>query len=291
MTMQGIDVSNWDYGLSLGCIDYDFVIAKITQGTGYRDKCCDGFISEAKTQGKPWGVYHYIDGSGADAEADYFVSQCRDAGYLGGGILVLDWESIQNAAWQDESYLEAVIAAVKAKCGIAPLVYASESVFPWEVCERQGCGTWVAQYADENPTSYQTTPWNEGAYTCDIRQYASTGRLDGFTGALDLDKAYITSEEWARFASPSGSDAGSASGSCATVTLLALEVAHGVYGNGEKRQQALGTLYDQVQAEVNRLYKLADRTINGDFGNGEVRKQALGVDYEAVQEIVNLILA
>lgn len=289
MTMQGVDISNWDYGIELSCIEYDFIIAKITQGTTYRDRYCDGYVGKAKAMGKCWGVYHYIDGSGADAEAEYFVSNCRDAGYLGNGILVLDWESIQNKAWQNESYLEALIESVKAKCGITPLVYASASVFPWEVCDRQGCGTWVAQYADEEPTGYQDSPWNEGAYTCDIRQYASTGYLDGFTGALDLDKAYMTPEQWAKFANPAGGD--SAPTTCKTVTEMALEVAHGVYGDGDTRKAALGAMYEQVQTEVNRLYRLAGKAINGDYGNGEVRKNALGDDYAAVQAVVNLILA
>ena len=291
MAMRGIDISNWDYGIELSCIDYDFVIAKVTQGTTYRDAYCDSYIARAREMGKCWGVYHYIDGSGAEAEAEYFVSQCRAAGYLGAGILVLDWESIQNRAWQDESYLEAVIEAVKAKCGITPLVYASASVFPWEVCDRQECGTWVAQYADEEPTGYQDFPWNEDAYTCDIRQYASSGHLDGFTGALDLDKAYMTAEQWARFANPAGGNANNTPANCKTVTEMALEVARGVYGDGDTRRAALGAMYDQVQAEVNRLYWLADKVINGDYGNGGARKAALGGDYEAVQTVVNIILA
>ena len=34
MAMKGIDISNYQRGLDLGAIDYDFVFCKATEGTG-----------------------------------------------------------------------------------------------------------------------------------------------------------------------------------------------------------------------------------------------------------------
>ena len=53
-------------------------------------------------------------------------------------------------------------------------------------------------------TGYQATPWNEGAYSCAIRQYSSAGRLDGFGGNLDLNKFYGDRAAWAKYAGGNG---------------------------------------------------------------------------------------
>lgn len=84
------------------------------------------------------------------------------------------------------------------------------------------------------------------------------------------------------------------------VTALAEAVIRGEYGNGDQRKAALGSRYDEVQAEVNRILNgggapapavdinaLADAVMRGDYGNGQARKDALGVNYEAVQAEVN----
>ena len=52
----------------------------------------------------------------------------------------------------------------------------------------------------ERPTGYQDKPWNEGAYTCVIRQYSSCGRLNGWGGNLDLDKFYGDKDAWNKYA-------------------------------------------------------------------------------------------
>ncbi len=83
------------------------------------------------------------------------------------------------------------------------------------------------------------------------------------------------------------------------VTALAEAVIRGEYGNGDDRKAALGSRYDEVQAEVNRILSapapapavdinaLADAAMRGDFGNGQDRVNALGANYDAVQAEVN----
>lgn len=202
MTMRGIDVSNWQRGIDLSRVPCDFVIAKSTEGTAYVDPCCDGFVRQAIQLGKCWGFYHYVTGGDPEAEADFWVAQT--SGYFHAGLPCVDWESGGNRAWGDLGYLRRFVRRVIERTGVRPLVYASASAFPWSVCEELGCGAWVAQYASDGATGYQDSPWNEGAYACVIRQYSSAGRLDGYGGSLDLDKAYVTGEQWALYADPDG---------------------------------------------------------------------------------------
>lgn len=197
MAMQGIDISGWQAGIDLSKVPCDFVIVKATQGVGFVSGACDAQVQQAISLGKPFGFYHYVDGSGAQAEADFFIDHC--AGYFGKGIPCIDWESAENSAWGNTGYLRQLVQRVIDRTGVKPLIYASAGSFPWDVAQALDCGAWVAQYASNNATGYQDAPWNEGAYDCAIRQYSSAGRLAGYNGNLDLDKAYMDAAGWARY--------------------------------------------------------------------------------------------
>lgn len=207
MSLQGIDVSSWQSGIDVSKVPCDFVIAKATQGVTYVNPDCDRVIQQCIKIGKPFGVYHYVDGSGAVAEADYFVNNSR--GYVGKGVLAIDWEAEQNSAWGNEAYLEQLVRRVIERTGVKPLIYSMASRYAQvaAVAKKLDCGLWIAEYADMNPTGYQAHPWREGAYACAIRQYASTGRLNGWGGNLDLNIAYMTREQWAKYANPGGKPA------------------------------------------------------------------------------------
>lgn len=294
-SLKGIDISNWQAGIDVSAVPSDFVIVKATQGAGYVSPDFKRQVDQAISAGKLVGIYHYIDGAGVEREMDHFISKW--SAYKGRAIPVLDWESIQNSAWQDEGYLERCIKHFVSRAQVPPIVYASLSVFPWDVCSRNNCGTWVAQYADMNPTGYQENPWNEGAYSCVIRQYSSTGRLSGWNGNLDINKAYITAEQWKLYANPGTIVEGTPDPSGdKSVSALADEVMAGVWGNGQERVDRLTSAgYDAnaVQAEVNRRYsektvsQLADEVLAGMHGDGDDRKASLGSRYDEVQAEVN----
>ena len=93
-----------------------------------------------------------------------------------------------------------------------------------------------------------------------------------------------------------------------TVSEVAQEVLQGKWGNGQTRKKKLiaaGYDYNAVQAEVNKLVKVATTTtapkkksneeiakevLQGKWGNGADRKKKLkaaGYDYNAIQKIVN----
>lgn len=70
------------------------------------------------------------------------------------------------------------------------------------------------------------------------------------------------------------------------------EVLSGEWGNGSTRKNALiaaGYDYAEIQKEVTRISKLTDRALKGEFGTGDTRKEKLGTDYDLVQWNINRI--
>jgi len=203
MSLKGIDISAWQEDLDVTAVDADFVIIKATQGTHYVNRCCDTHYQQAIQSGKLRGVYHYAEGGDPIAEANFFVDNCL--GYIGDAILVLDWESGENRSFNvcDFVWCKQWLDHVHSRTGVNPLLYFS-AAYRGRFDDIGDYGFWIAQYGDDDPTGYQETPWNEGAYDCAIRQYSSNGRIRGYDGPLDINKAYMDAEGWGRYANPSG---------------------------------------------------------------------------------------
>lgn len=138
-----------------------------------------------------------------------------------------------------------------------------------------------------------------------IRHYDVTGKL--------CPAPYVAASKWAalKAAITGGSSSGGTTEAApsGTVEELARRVIAGEFGNGDARRAALGSRYDEVQAEVNRILGggsasqgsssfgagvdiegLAQAVIRGDYGNGDARRAALGTNYDTVQARVNEIL-
>lgn len=267
--MNGIDISNWQAGIDLSKVPADFVIMKATQGTTYVSPDCDRQYQQARKLGRLRGVYHYVDGSGATREADYFVDHCK--GYIHDAILAIDWEQEQNHAWGNYEYLKRLVRRVIERTGVKPLLYAPAGIYAGisRVAAALDCGLWIAQYADMTATGYQEHPWNEGSYSCAIRQYTSAGNLPGWSANLDLNKAYIDPAAWAKYANPTGKPATAqkpaapAQPARKSLDAIAAEVIAGKWGNGTDRVNRLRAAgYDPtaVQAKVNERMKPPART-------------------------------
>lgn len=205
MTLNGIDISNWQAGINLSAVPADFVIIKATEGTTYVSPEADTQYQGAKSAGRLLGVYHFATGAGAVEEAKFFLSNIQ--GYLGEAALFLDWEGAVVS--QGVGYAKDFLDYVYQQTGIRPLIYMSKSVtssYDWSSVSAN-YGLWVAQYADSTPTGYQDDPWTDakgyGSWSGPaIFQYASTGRLSGYDGNLDLDKFYGDTAAWQAYAKP-----------------------------------------------------------------------------------------
>lgn len=200
--MNGIDIARYQKGINLALVPCDFVIVKATQGISYVSPTFKSQMEQTVSLGKLVGAYHYAGGGGAVPEAKHFIETVRD--YIGKAILVLDWEGDQNPNFTNPNYAMEFLATVKKETGITPFIYMSKSVcrqYNWN----PAYPLWCAQYKNQNHTGYQEEPWTDskgfGAWqNCLILQYSSKGRLPNYQGNLDLDKAYITKDEWLKYA-------------------------------------------------------------------------------------------
>lgn len=297
MAMNGIDIASHQTGIDLTVVPCDFVIIKATEGTTYVNPDYARAYQQAKSAGKCLGIYHYASGGNVQTEADHFLRQVGNR--IGEAVLILDWESYTNPAFEvnDHAWVKSWCDYVKGKTGVAPVVYVQQSAMS-RLSGIGNYGLWVAQYADMNPTGYQATPWNEGAYSCVMRQYSSCGRLNGYGGNLDLNKFYGDRVAWNKYAGkgnaakPTETSKPVANTPGGSTIDLVVGVMQGKYGDGDNRKNALGTRYNEVQNFINHIYSasadtLVSETKAGKYGNGDTRKIILGSRYTEVQNKIN----
>lgn len=299
--MHGIDVSNWQSGLIPSNLSIDFCIAKATEGMGYTDPCCDGFIQNCLENGILWGFYHFARENDPAAEAEYFVQETYN--YFGNGIPVLDYET---ANWNNREWCELFMSKVHELTGIWPVLYISAYMVP-EFADSwipQTCGLWLAgyPYPAESWTN-DKMPYSIGEWEfCAIWQFTSSLQLPGYSGNLDGNIAYMDADAWLKYAGAPWQDIEPLPdpkpepnpSPTKSIDDLAVETILGEYGTGAERQRLLGSNYNDVQERVNQYYNRARECIRGDWGNGWNRTNALtGAGYNAdiVQRIVNEMMS
>lgn len=290
--MRGIDISNWQAGLSPSALPIDFCICKATEGVGYTDQTCDDFVQECIENNILWGFYHFARENEPEEEAEYFYREC--ANYFGYGIPVLDYET---SNYNNREWCERFLDRLHELSGIWAMLYISASRCgeyenSW-ISEK--CGLWVAgypwdmdSYEQAGNMPYNIYPWNFAA----IWQFTSGLNLDGWR--LDGDIAYMDESGWMKYAqSTDNPHHGEKPKPEKNLDDYVLEVLLGEYGDGEDRKRLLGAKYEMVQERINQLYEIAEEVIDGKWGNGWNREQALngaGYPYSIVQRIVNSIL-
>lgn len=200
--MRGVDVSNWQCNIDTGTLDADFVVSGVTWGIGgFNNMCLINGVNQAanyqlgraSASGKSIGVYHYAMGRDARAEADFFVDNVK--GYVGRAVLALDWESQDNTQFGNGVWIDAWVRRVYERTHVWPVIYLQASALgQLSGYVREHCGVWVAQYASNVVTGWQSRPWNYGLYGEAMRQYTSNGYVNGYVGRLDLN--YFRGERW-----------------------------------------------------------------------------------------------
>lgn len=205
---HGIDIYNGegDAGMIGTETDAGFVICKASEGVHFRDMYAAQFASNILNAGKLLGFYHFARQNDAAAEAEWFVQCVRDTGFLEPATLWLDYEStaLNNGPEWCKLFVDRVNDLTGKRCGI----YTSQSVTNSQDFSNIAWYTplWLAQYATNDMLyGWQENPWSNppyGAwgYECSIHQYGG-GYIDGWHGALDLDKGYFTLDQWRAWAS------------------------------------------------------------------------------------------
>lgn len=283
MALRGIDISNWQRGFSIAKNRPGFVVVKATEGTGFVDRSCEGFVQEAMANGIPWGFYHFARPNNAQTEARFFHESTK--GYVGKGIPVLDFEDSRcSNAWLDEFVKQYHLLS-----GVYPWVYTSSDFINnrgyGSDYVKANCGLWLAGYP-QHYTGYPDSkcPYKHDGWTLAAWQFTDSLSMGGFK--VDGDFFYGDAEAWGKYVNPEYKHDGPEG----STLQIATDVINGVYGNGEARRNALGSRYTEVQNEVTTIYRLANDVIKGKYGNGDKRKSQLGNYYSIVQQVVNTLV-
>jgi GH25 family lysozyme M1 (1,4-beta-N-acetylmuramidase) len=191
---KGCDIASYQ-----GTVDFDllktevaFVIAKSSEGTGYRDPTFPRNWSEAKRVGLVRGAYHFARpdlGTDAQDEAAYFLSSINPVDP--GDLLALDYE----VQWDGDvvGWCHSFLNLVRQMTGNTPLIYLNLSLVrghDWTPVISDGYPLWLAAY-DGQPDVVPATPWPSLA----IKQWSSSGTLAGVPGRVDLNTAFGGGED------------------------------------------------------------------------------------------------
>nr|DAJ48336.1 MAG TPA: hypothetical protein [Caudoviricetes sp.] len=298
--LLGVDVSNYQATMDMAAVNPDFVITLVTQDTGryaFTNRHHQAQLDTAVAQGRPVGVYHYVGGgdggtaADAAAEADRFLAAVRATGHFNRVMWCIDWEADDNSAWGNLAYLSIIIDRVQAATGRPAMLYASSASYPHGVAEAYGCGKWIAQYADNEPTGWDHAPWSDGTWTATMHQYTGHGRVPGYGDDLDLDIFYGSADDFRAYAIDSTAPiTAPRPASAATAPARAADGQDLLAVDGEwgprtvaRFQQVMGTPIDGVLDDDGSVcIEAFQRFLNGAVGAGHLTNligaPALAVD-------------
>lgn len=188
---HGIDVSSHQGGLNIRAIWADFVIVKITEGTGYENPYWRAQAEATLAAGKRLGLYLFGNDEDPNEQARFFLDRAK--AYAGRATFWLDWEAdALNLAPSDALV---ILNQMAAETRSTPGIYLNG--------QGMGSGDWSAVagrfplwYAGgPNYASYgqaysdpatPTVPYWGGNVL--IHQYTEDGYLSGYSKRLDLDR-------------------------------------------------------------------------------------------------------
>ena len=188
---QGIDVSHWQ-----GYIDYsevrrsgiEVVYIKASQGTNIKDAYFEINYENAKANGLKVGFYHFLTATNteeAEQEARFFASVI--SGKMPDCKLVMDYETFGGVGVQESNEIAQVfLETTKRLTNKDIIIYSdlsnSQSRFSRELAENYEL--WIAYYSGEERLRGIETRWNNYIGL----QYSDRGRINGISGAVDLDR-------------------------------------------------------------------------------------------------------
>lgn len=214
VTLDGIDISNWQSNINLDQIEADFIILKASGGKSFKDKSFDRFAKQTLASGRLLGFYHFASDFGHEGtpeeEADFFFQQVEP--YIGKGIPILDYEQsdlLRSGSNWALRFLDRFYDLSGVKCMLYTSSYFSRSI-DWKPVADAGYPLWVACYGkNEVQEGYRPTEetktdgFGTGAFeTYYMHQYSSKGRLEGFDGNLDMNKFYGSRADWQQLCVP-----------------------------------------------------------------------------------------
>ena len=188
---HGIDISSHQGGLHIAAIWADFVIVKITEGTGYENPYWRTQAEATLAAGKRLGLYLFANDEDAGEQARFFLDRAKV--YAGRATFWLDWEAdALNLAPSDALV---ILNQMAAETGSTPGIYlngagmesgdwsAIAGRFPLWYAGGPNYASYGQAYSDP-PTP--TVPYWGGNVL--VHQYTEDGWLPGYNDHLDLDR-------------------------------------------------------------------------------------------------------
>lgn len=211
MSLNGIDISSNNNLLCLSSYHGSVVINKLTGGNSYFWK--QNRVDDCLKKGLCTGVYHFANENGiitsATNQAKHFYNHYKE--YKGKVLPILDYETPINGKYltqHDMNKVDNFMISFYNLSGVYPVLYASKSfILNTKIPKftKNNCMLWFAQYANDNPTGFQSIPWTD-SNKVDInivgQQYSSHGMIRGIRGFVDLSIFYITKDNWNKACQP-----------------------------------------------------------------------------------------
>lgn len=246
--MFGIDVSehngviNWEVVKK----NINFAILRLgwigNKNNHTMDKQFERNYKECKRLGIPVGVYVYNYCSSEEtvkSGANWTVEKLKGKSLELPVYLDMEDNSIAKCGKERLTNICIDFNSIIEQNGFWAGVYANENWFNNNLNKeeiKKRYTTWIASYKSG-------TDCYKGQY--DMWQNSSKGQINGINGNVDTNYMYrdlVSEIENKSVSQPTKS-----------IVDLANEVIAGKYGTGEARKQALGCLYDEVQAKVNEI--------------------------------------
>lgn len=188
---HGIDISSHQAGLNVGAIWADFVIVKVTEGTGYENPYWRAQAEATLKANKRLGLYHFANDEDAGEQARFFLDRAKS--YAGRATFWLDWEAdALNLAPSDALV---ILNRMAAETRSTPGIYlngqgmesgdwsAVASRFPLWYAGGPDYSDYGSSYSD--PPVPSVPYWGGNVL---IHQYTEDGYLPGYSKHLDLNR-------------------------------------------------------------------------------------------------------
>lgn len=207
-----IDISSYQAGLKISAVPADGVIVKATQSNNYINPFFKSHANATLSAGKLLGVYHFFDATVPVAnQVAYFLKVVKP--YLGKAILCLDFENTAGSNVRNNTQVARAydfVTRIKAKTGVRMILYTNldfENHLNFSAFVANNYALWIAQYDTMNVQRGFKVPTLTGKLvnfkSYAIHQYSSAGRLNGYSGDLDLDIFYGDRKAWLAYAKTS----------------------------------------------------------------------------------------
>lgn len=197
--MIGVDISNWQQGLTMAEIrgkGAEFVIIRATRGANHADPSGPGFYMAAREAGLPMGVYSYSQATTpeeAEDEARFLLSRIGLGWPMPCGVW-MDVETPEQLAMPDAALQETVRAwcAVIRAAGYVPGVYSSE-LSAWSKLDPNKLGddvlVWVAHYGRQPDMPCDLWQYTDQEFTShDFKLDVDVVRSDRFRRMVEAAK-------------------------------------------------------------------------------------------------------